>query len=459
MIRSKELPKKSTIYLYAPVVRGRKGEYKKEITGYKKRGFRKIKIDNTLYDIDKVPELNKKVKHDISILVDRIVLNSNLGNRLAESIETSINLSNGLLFVEYENETLPKKFRKLEKIIFSTKFACPESGFTIEEIEPRLFSFNSPYGACEECEGIGIKLNVDPNLVVPNEKKSIADGAIEPWSKSTTMYYAQTLSSLAKHYNFSLNEKWSKLNKKIKDIILFGSDDEEIKFSYDDGYEKYSHKKTFEGVINNLERRYLETDSDWKREEIAQYQSDSDCEKCNGQRLKDEALCVKIDDLNISQVSEKSILDATSWFKNLNSKLTKIQLKIAEHILKEINERLNFLLNVGLDYLTLSRVSGTLSGGEAQRIRLASQIGSGLTGVLYVLDEPSIGLHQKDNVKLINALKRLRDLGNTVIVVEHDTETMENADHIIDLGPKAGSKGGEVVAQGTFDEVIKNPTV
>ena len=239
----KGLPKKSTIFLYAPVVRGRKGEYKKEITGYKKRGFRKIKIDNTLYDIDKVPELNKKVKHDISILVDRIVLNSNLGNRLAESIETSINLSNGLLFVEYENETLPKKFRKLEKIIFSTKFACPESGFTIEEIEPRLFSFNSPYGACEECEGIGIKLNVDPNLVVPDEK-SIADGAIEPWSKSTTMYYAQTLSSLAKHYNFSLNEKWSKLNKKIKDIILFGSDEEEIKFSYDDGYEKYSHKKT-----------------------------------------------------------------------------------------------------------------------------------------------------------------------------------------------------------------------
>ncbi len=453
----KGLPKKSTIFLYAPVVRGRKGEYKKEITGYKKRGFRKIKIDNTLYDIDKVPELNKKVKHDISILVDRIVLNSNLGNRLAESIETSINLSNGLLFVEYENETLPKKFRKLEKIIFSTKFACPESGFTIEEIEPRLFSFNSPYGACEECEGIGIKLNVDPGLVVPDEKKSIADGAIEPWSKSTTMYYAQTLASLAKHYNFSLNEKWSKLNKKIKDIILFGSDEEEIKFSYDDGYEKYSHKKAFEGVINNLERRYLETDSDWKREEIAQYQSDSDCEKCNGQRLKDEALCVKIDDLNISQVSEKSILDATSWFKNLNSKLTKIQLKIAEHILKEINERLNFLLNVGLDYLTLSRVSGTLSGGEAQRIRLASQIGSGLTGVLYVLDEPSIGLHQKDNVKLINALKRLRDLGNTVIVVEHDTETMENADHIIDLGPEAGSKGGEVVAQGTFDEVVKNP--
>ncbi len=452
----KSLPKKSTIYLYSPVVRGRKGEYKKDILGYKKRGFRKIKIDNVLYEIDKVPELNKKVKHDISVLVDRIILNSDLGNRLAESIETSINLSNGLLFVEYENETLPKKFRKIEKIIFSTKFACPESGFTIEEIEPRLFSFNSPYGACEECEGIGIKLNVDPNLVIPNEKKTIAEGAIEPWSKTTTMYYAQTLASLSKHYNFSLDEKWNKLSKKIKDIILYGSDDDEIKFSYDDGYEKYSYKKPFEGVINNLERRYLETDSDWKREEIAQYQSDTDCEKCNGQRLKDEALCVKIDSLNISEVTKKSILDATSWFKNLEKKLSKIQLKIAEHILKEINERLNFLLNVGLDYLTLSRESGTLSGGEAQRIRLASQIGSGLTGVLYVLDEPSIGLHQKDNVKLIDALKRLRDLGNTVIVVEHDTETMVNADHIIDLGPEAGSKGGQIIAQGTYDEIVKN---
>ena len=454
--RIKELPKKATIYLYSPVVRGRKGEYKKEILGYKKRGFRKIKIDNILYDIEKIPELNKKLKHDISILVDRIVLNSSLGNRLAESIETSINLSNGLLFVEYEDETLPKKFRKLEKLIFSTKFACPESGFTIEEIEPRLFSFNSPFGACEECEGIGVKLNVDPNLVIPNEKKSISDGAIEPWAKTTTLYYAQTLASLAKHYSFSLDEKWSKLPKKIKDIILYGSDDEEIKFTYDDGYEKYSHKKTFEGVINNLERRYLETDSDWKREEISQYQSDTKCERCNGHRLKDEALCVKIDGLHISEVTEKSILDAANWFENLKDNLDKRQLKIAEHILKEINERLNFLLNVGLDYLTLSRESGTLSGGEAQRIRLASQIGSGLTGVLYVLDEPSIGLHQKDNVKLINALKRLRDLGNTVIVVEHDTETMENADHIIDLGPEAGNNGGQVVAQGTFKEITQN---
>ena len=452
----KELPKKSTIYLFAPVVRGRKGEYKKEISSYKRRGFRKIKIDGKLYDIDKAPDLNKKIKHDISILVDRIILNSSLGNRLAESIEVALNLSNGLLFVEYENETLPVKYRKIEKLIFSSKFACPESGFTIEEIEPRLFSFNSPYGACEECEGIGIKLNVDPNLVVPNEKKSIADGAIEPWSKSSTLYYAQTLASLAKHYNFSLSDKWQKIPKKIKDIILYGSDDEEIKFTYDDGYEKYSHKKTFEGVINNLERRYLETDSDWKREEISQYQSDTKCEICKGYRLKDEALCVKIDNLHISEVTEKSITEAQKWFKNLEISLDPKQLKIGQHILKEINERLNFLLNVGLDYLTLSRESGTLSGGESQRIRLASQIGSGLTGVLYVLDEPSIGLHQKDNIKLIDALKRLRDLGNTVIVVEHDTETMQSADHIIDLGPEAGNNGGQVVAQGNFEDILNS---
>ena len=451
-----ELPKKNTIYLYAPIVRGRKGEYKKDILNYKKRGFRKAKVDGELYEINEFPELNKKIKHDISILVDRIVLNSKIGNRLADSVETALNISNGLLFVEYENETIPKAYRKIEKKIFSSKFACPESGFTIEEIEPRLFSFNSPYGACEECEGIGIKLNVDPNLVVPDQNKSLADGAIEPWSKSSSLYYAQTLSSLARHYEFSLNDKWKKLTKKIREIILFGSDDDEIKFSYDDGYEKYSHKKTFEGVINNLERRYLETDSDWKREEIAQYQSDTKCERCNGFRLKEEALCVKINNLSISEVTFKSIADVKIWFESLQNKIEKRELKIGEHILKEINERLNFLLNVGLDYLTLARESSTLSGGEGQRIRLASQIGSGLTGVLYVLDEPSIGLHQKDNKKLIQALKRLRDLGNTIIVVEHDTETMESADHIIDLGPEAGIDGGSVVAEGTIKDIIGN---
>ncbi len=454
--RIKKLPKDSTIYLLSPIVRGRKGEYKKEILNYKKRGFTKIKVDGSYLSIDDFPNLNKKVKHEISIVVDRIILNSSLGNRLADSVETAVNLSNGLLVVEYENESLPKKFRKLESVTFSSKFSCPESGFTIEEIEPRLFSFNSPYGACEECEGIGHNLNVDPNLVVPDAKKSLQDGAIEPWAKSTSMYYAQTIASIAKHYKISLSDPWKKIPKKIQDVILFGSDDDEIKFSYDDGYEPYNTKKAFEGVINNLERRYLETDSEWKREEIAQYQSESNCEKCKGLRLKDEALCIKINSLNISEITKKSIDEAQKWFNNLENVLTSRENKIAQHILKEINERLNFLLNVGLNYLTLSRESGTLSGGEAQRIRLASQIGSGLTGVLYVLDEPSIGLHQRDNKKLITALKKLRDLGNTVIVVEHDIETMENSDHIIDIGPEAGLNGGEIIAEGTVKEIIKN---
>ncbi len=454
--RIRSLPKDCTIYLLAPIVRGRKGEYKKEILNYKKRGFQKIKVDGKYYDISDFPNLNKKIKHDISIIVDRIIIKQNLGNRLADSIETALNLSNGLLVVEYENETIPKKLRKIESITFSSKFSCPESGFTIEEIEPRLFSFNSPYGACEECEGIGSNLNVDPNLVVPNENLSIQDGAILPWSKSTSLYYAQTLSSLAKHYKFSLTTSWKKIPNKIQDIILFGSDDEEIKFSYDDGYEKYSTKKSFEGVINNLERRYLETDSEWKREEISQYQSESNCEKCKGLRLKDEALCVKLNKLNISQITQKSIDEAKKWFDDLPNYLSEKEKKIAQHILKEINERLSFLLNVGLNYLTLSRESGTLSGGESQRIRLASQIGSGLTGVLYVLDEPSIGLHQRDNKKLITALKKLRDLGNTVIVVEHDIETMESSDHIIDIGPEAGANGGKVIAQGTVQEIINN---
>ncbi len=451
-----KLPKDSTIFLLAPIVRGRKGEYKKEILNYKKRGFTKIKVNGKYLNIDEFPNLNKKLKHEISIIVDRVVLNSNLGNRLADSVETAVNLSNGLLVVEYENETLPKKFRKRETITFSSKFSCPESGFTIEEVEPRLFSFNSPYGACEECEGIGHNLNVDPNLVVPDPKKSLQDGAIEPWAKSTSLYYAQTLASITKHYGISMSDQWKKIPKKIQDIILYGSDEDEIKFSYDDGYESYTTKKSFEGVVNNLERRYLETDSEWKREEISQYQSETDCEKCKGMRLKDEALCVKINSLNISEVTEKSIDDAQKWFENLQNVLTERENKIAQHILKEINERLNFLLNVGLNYLTLSRESGTLSGGEAQRIRLASQIGSGLTGVLYVLDEPSIGLHQRDNKKLIKALKKLRDLGNTVIVVEHDIETMENSDHIIDIGPEAGLNGGQIVADGTVKEIISN---
>ena len=448
-----DLPKPSRIFIYSPIVRGRKGEYKKEILSLKKRGFSKIKIDDKLFDIDETPDLNKKITHNLDVLIDKFLNKKDEQKRMAESLESALSLSDGLVYVEHINEGIAKEHQKTEKIVFSSKFACPESGFTIEEIEPRLFSFNSPYGACSECEGLGVDLYVDPKLVVPDERLSLIDGAIKPWANSSSLYYAQTLAALAKHYDFSLDVEWKKLTKEVQDIILYGSENEEIKFSYDDGYEKYANKKKFEGVINNLERRYLETDSDWKREEIAQYQNEKECERCSGFRLKEEALCVKINEKNISQVTKFSIKDAHSWFKSLNKILTEKENQIASHILKEINERLNFLTNVGLDYLNLSRGSGTLSGGESQRIRLASQIGSGLTGVLYVLDEPSIGLHQKDNIKLIEALKRLRDLGNTVIVVEHDEEAMAHSDHIIDIGPGAGIHGGEIVSQGTYEHI------
>ena len=450
------LPQPSRISIFSPIVRGRKGEYKKEILGLKKRGFSKIKIDGEIFDTDDTPNLNKKITHNIEVLVDKLLNKKNEQKRLAESLESALSLSDGLVYVEHVNENIPTQHQKIEKLVFSSKFACPESGFTIEEIEPRLFSFNSPYGACPECEGLGVDLYIDPKLVVPDDRKSLIDGAIKPWATSSSLYYAQTLASLAKHYNFSLNDDWKKLPKKIQDIILYGSDNEEIKFSYDDGYEKYSNKKSFEGVINNLQRKYLETDSDWKREEISQYQNEKECERCSGQRLKEEALCVKINHKNISEVAKLSIKDAHEWFGSLSIKLTDRENQIATHILKEINERLNFLINVGLDYLNLSRGSGTLSGGETQRIRLASQIGSGLTGVLYVLDEPSIGLHQKDNIKLLNALKRLRDLGNTVIVVEHDEEAMLHSDHIIDMGPGAGINGGEVVSEGNYEKISKD---
>ena len=451
-----DLPKPSRIFIYSPIVRGRKGEYKKEILSLKKRGFAKIKIDDKLFDIDETPDLNKKITHNLDVLIDKFLNKKDEQKRMAESLESALSLSDGLVYVEHINEGIAKEHQKTEKIVFSSKFACPESGFTIEEIEPRLFSFNSPYGACSECEGLGVDLYVDPKLVVPDERLSLIDGAIKPWANSSSLYYAQTLAALSKHYDFSLDVDWKKLTKEVQNIILYGSENEEIKFSYDDGYEKYANKKKFEGVINNLERRYLETDSDWKREEIAQYQNEKECERCSGFRLKEEALCVKINDKNISEVTKFSIKDAHSWFKSLNKILTEKENQIASHILKEINERLNFLTNVGLDYLNLSRGSGTLSGGESQRIRLASQIGSGLTGVLYVLDEPSIGLHQKDNIKLIEALKRLRDLGNTVIVVEHDEEAMAHSDHIIDIGPGAGIHGGEIVSQGTYEHISKD---
>ena len=447
------LPTPSRVSIYSPIVRGRKGEYKKEILSLKKRGFTSVKIDETLYEIDETPNLNKKITHNIEVLVDKFINKKDEQQRIAESLESALNLSDGLVYIEYFNQNIPKEHQKKEKIVFSSKFACPESGFTIEEIEPRLFSFNSPYGACSECEGLGVDLYVDSKLVIPDERKSLIDGAIKPWAKSTNLYYPQTLASLAQHYKFSLDDDWRKLSKTHQDIILYGSGNEEIKFSYDDGYEKHSNKKSFEGVIVNLERRYLETDSDWKREEIEQYQSEKECERCKGYRLKEEALCIKVEKKNISEVTKYSIKEAYLWFGSLNKNLSDKENKIASHILKEINERLTFLINVGLDYLNLSRGSGTLSGGESQRIRLASQIGSGLTGVLYVLDEPSIGLHQKDNIKLIEALKRLRDLGNTVIVVEHDEEAMLHSDHIIDIGPGAGIHGGEVISEGTYKHI------
>ena len=450
--RIKEKPVGTKFIILAPIVRGRKGEYKKELAELQRKGFQRVKIDGTQYDFDELPVLDKKKKHEIDIVVDRIVLNKELGNRLADSLETALNLSDGLAAIEDHsvNEKLPSRE------IFSSKFACPVSGFTIDEIEPRLFSFNNPYGACPECDGIGTDLSVDPDMVIPNRLLTINGGAIAPWSLTNSPYFRQICESLAKHYKFSLDTPWTKLPKKIQNTILFGSDGEEIKFIYDDGYRVQTSKKSFEGVVRNLERRYIETESDWMRGNIERYQSEVKCPECKGNRLKEEALAVKIDNQHIGDVCKKSIKQLVVWFKTLDKKLTKKESTIAYRVLKELTERINFLNNVGLEYLTLSRNSGTLSGGESQRIRLASQIGSGLTGVLYVLDEPSIGLHQRDNARLLATLKRLKDLGNTVIVVEHDEEAMMNADYLIDLGPAAGLEGGHVVATGTPLEVKRN---
>jgi excinuclease ABC subunit A len=437
------------ILLLAPVVRGRKGEYKKELADFQKRGYTRVKVDGKLYEIDEVPTLNKKVKHDIEVVVDRIVVGPGLETRLADSIETALHLSDGLLFAEDADTGV--------RTIFSSKFACPVSGFTIEEIEPRLFSFNNPYGACPACDGLGTKLYFDPELVVPDERLSLREGAIAPWAKSPTQYYAQTLDGLAKHFKISTTRPWKELPQAARDAILFGTAPDKVTLAYDDGHKKYKVEKPFEGVVRNLERRWRESESLWFREELSRYQSEMDCDACNGKRLKPEALAVKIRGLDISEVSDMSISHAATWFKELPANLTPKQREIAQRILKEINERLGFLVNVGLDYLTMSRASGTLSGGESQRIRLASQIGSGLTGVLYVLDEPSIGLHQRDNRRLLETLTRLRDLGNTVIVVEHDEEAIREADFLIDMGPGAGVHGGEVVAIGTPDEVMRSP--
>ncbi|MDE2074203.1 MAG: excinuclease ABC subunit UvrA [Alphaproteobacteria bacterium] len=449
------LPEGTRLFLLAPIVRGRKGEYRKEFAELTKKGFQRVKVDGKFYELAEVPALDKKLKHDIEVVVDRIVVKPDIGNRLPDSLETVLGLSDGLVIAEFADKKNEKG--EPERLLMSSKFACPVSGFTIPEIEPRLFSFNNPHGACPACDGLGTQLYFDAALVVPDESLTLRKGAIAPWSKSSSPYYLQTLEALGRHYKFSLNEAWEDLPKKAREVILHGSGDDEIKFIYDDGLRRYETKKSFEGVIPNMQRRFKETDSAWVREELERYQDTSPCAECGGYRLKPEALAVKIAGLHIGQVCEQSIRLADSWFRDLDKKLTKQQQEIAARILKEIRARLKFLNNVGLEYLTLARASGTLSGGESQRIRLASQIGSGLTGVLYVLDEPSIGLHQRDNAKLLDSLKGLRDLGNTVIVVEHDEEAIRTADHVIDMGPGAGIHGGHIIAEGTPDDIMKCP--
>ena len=458
--RVMQLPEGTRLYLLAPVIRGRKGEYKKELAEFLKKGFQRVKIDTKFYEITDAPVLDKKFKHDIDVVVDRVVVRPDMAQRLAESFETALKLADGLAVVEFADggeETKGKSLkgaRTGENIIFSEKFACPVSGFTIAEIEPRLFSFNNPFGACPTCGGLGVEQKIDAELIIPDRDATLRKGAIAPWSRSSSPYYTQTLEALAKFYKFTLDTKWKDLTKTAQNAILHGSGEDNIKFVYDDGARSYETKKPFEGVVTNLERRWKETESEWAREEIGKYFTDIPCHDCNGFRLKPEALAVKIAMKHIGEISELSIKNANVWVEELPAQLTKKQMEIAGRILKEIRDRLRFLDDVGLEYLTLSRGSGTLSGGESQRIRLASQIGSGLTGVLYVLDEPSIGLHQRDNARLLETLKRLRDLGNTVIVVEHDEDAIRIADHVIDVGPGAGIHGGNIIAQGTIDDII-----
>jgi excinuclease ABC subunit A len=483
------LPEGTRLYLLAPVVRGRKGEYRKELADWMKRGYQRVKIDGKFYEIAEAPPLDKKFNHDIDVVVDRIVVRPDIAQRLADSLEQCLKLADGLAVAEFAdsaaNSASPasqpaaarhpvpsggesevaaasgKKPAKIhdqqsgpERIVFSEKFACPVSGFTIPEIEPRLFSFNNPFGACPACGGLGVEQHIDADLVIPDKDRTLRAGAIAPWAKSSSPYYIQTLQALGKHYRFSLDTKWKDLPKKTQDAILHGSGDTDIRFTYDDGMRAYETRKPFEGVVTNLERRWRESDSEWVREDIARYFTDIPCAACNGYRLKPEALCVKIAGKHVGEASDLSVKGALAWFTELPQWLTPKQNEIAGRVLKEIRERLRFLVDVGLEYLTLARASGTLSGGESQRIRLASQIGSGLTGVLYVLDEPSIGLHQRDNARLLETLKRLRDLGNTVIVVEHDEDAIRTADHVVDIGPGAGIHGGHIVAQGSVDDLV-----
>jgi excinuclease ABC subunit A len=472
--RVMQLPEGTRAYLLAPVVRGRKGEYRKELLEWQKAGYTRVRIDGEFYPIEEAPALDKKYKHDIEVVVDRIVVKDGIQTRLADSFEQALRLAEGLAFVDLADGTVAEATKSLSpegerasgmkgtglppnRIVFSEKFACPVSGFTIAEIEPRLFSFNAPQGACPECDGLGERLEFDPQLVVPNEGLSLKQGAVVPWAKSNppSPYYMQVLSSLAKAYDFELTTPWNALEPDQRLIILHGTGGLPVELTFQDGRKSYTVKKAFEGVIGNLNRRMLQTDSAWMREELGKFQTSQPCETCHGARLKPEALSVKIAMTDISQPTRMSVSDALQWFSTLDAQLTPTQSQIAKAILKEINERLGFLNNVGLDYLNLDRTSGTLSGGESQRIRLASQIGSGLSGVLYVLDEPSIGLHQKDNDRLLATLRRLRDLGNTVIVVEHDEDAIRTADWIVDLGPGAGVHGGTVMAEGDLKTILK----
>ncbi len=451
----KSLPKNTKLYILAPIIRGQKGEFRKEIIDLKKQGFGRLIVNKEIYEIDNLPKFDKNKKHNIEVIVDRISLDTDLGNRLADSLEIALKLANSVVYVEIVD--IPKgietNLTKEQRIIFSEKYSCPVSGFQITEIEPRIFSFNSPFGACPKCEGIGKELFFDQELIIPNSKISIKDGAIIPWGKISSKFFLETLKALASHYQFSLDTPFGDLPNNTQQILINGSGDEIIKFEYHDKSKSQIIQQPFAGIIPSLQEKERKAESSLVTEELLKYKSEHQCTSCNGYRIKEESLCIKIADMHIGQVSAMSIIQLQKWFNQLDDKLTERQVIIAERILKEIKARLQFLMNVGLDYLNLSRESGTLSGGESQRIRLASQIGSGLSGVLYVLDEPSIGLHQRDNARLIDTLKHLRDLGNTVLVVEHDEETMQESDHIIDVGPGAGIHGGHIVAQGTIEEI------
>lgn len=452
-----DLPNETKIYILAPIARGEKGEFRKAFADLKKQGYSRIIIEGEMHDIDEVPSLDKNKKHNIEVVIDRLAIDDELGNRVADSVETALKIGEGIIYVEIVSlpEGSKSSHKKGERILFSEKYSCPVSGFQLTEIEPRIFSFNSPFGACPKCEGLGMQMFFDEDLIVPNKNLSISEGAIAPWANSSSKLVSQTLEGLAAHFRFSMQTPFNQLPENIQNILFHGTD-EEIEFTYSDGIRKDVVVQPFGGIIPSLEEKFRKAEVSWLRDDLNKYRTHQKCEVCDGYRLKQESLCVKIDNVHIGQVSCMTISEALDWCKNLPSKLSPKHRQISVRILKELCERLRFLLNVGLEYLSLSRGSGTLSGGESQRIRLASQIGSGLSGVLYVLDEPSIGLHQRDNAKLIQTMKNLRDLGNTIIVVEHDEETMMEADHIIDVGPGAGVHGGQIIAEGSLDDIKKN---